>query len=413
MKLIVVKNINVARRFAEALNIQKRERDYFKAEHFYITWVVDWRRDKVSAFVPSCFNSRTNHIQSIQELLKDCLVIIAAVSSQDDLELFEEFYEDLKINLSIQKMSTNSLTRKSIQKELENLMDINDLTKFLNRLKQESKPNIRDIEIKPTAENQNYNTSNGYQIQLSLNKEFLNLNAYSKQLFPDEQAAKEALATIVRRGGLLVNDVKYETHIQQPPLLYNLDELRDDCKSSFGFTEYETLSLAESLYEKGMITYPNTEAKSILKENWIEIKGVVLGLKTKSSLNLDGFQLKSANFSKRIVNDNSSMKMEGIYPTGVIPTALNLKENKIYDLIALRLLESLSNPCKMKTMQINLNAVNFSFQLQAFQLVEAGWRNFQSSFYKEQIEICSHLPQFAENEILKIESSKIFMNRLN
>lgn len=103
MKLIVVKNPNVARRFAEALNILKRQADYFKGEEFCITWVLDLGRDRASAFVPSCFNSKENHIQNIQSLLNVFEGIILAVSSIEELKLLRKFYEELNTKTSCPK----------------------------------------------------------------------------------------------------------------------------------------------------------------------------------------------------------------------------------------------------------------------------------------------------------------------
>lgn len=409
MKLIVVKNPNVARRFAEALNILKREADYFKGEEFYITWVLDLGRDRASAFVPSCFNSEENHTQSIQSLLNIFEGIILAISSIEELKQFRKFYEKLNTKHPIQKMQINSLTRKSIQRGLENLIEIPDFQEFLSNQKSNVKP-ISKCENNPKPITKEVLEIENYQIQLTFTKDFLNLKAYSKQIFSDEITAKDALTTILRKGNLLVNEVQHETKIQQPPLLYNLAELQNDCKTSFGFTKDETLKFAESLYEKGLITYPNTEVQTIMKENWQEINGIVRALKTKPSMDLYINEVRPGNFSRRIVSNNNSLKMEGIYPTGIIPSALNLKENKVYDFIALRLLESLSEPCIMKFMEVKLSALNHAFKLQAFQLVEAGWRGFKNSFYDEHIEIYPHLPELKKDESLQVVASKIFQS---
>lgn len=403
MKLIVVKNPNVARRFAEALNIRKREADYFKGEEFYITWVLVSGRDRASAFVPSCFHNIENHEQSLRNLVKNCNGIITFSSSMEELKLFKEFYEQLNSNLPIQRMHTNSLTRRFIRKGLETLTEITDLQNLV------SNQNTKEKSWSKKSENDKVNHAKlKYQIQLSFTKDFLNLNAYSDQIFQDEQSAEEALSTILRKGNLVVNEVKYEKDIQSPPLLYNLTTLQKDCKKSLGFTKDETIEISESLYEKGFITNPNTEIQTIQKENWKDVNEIVRALATKLSLNLDLNQLKLGKFGKRIIRDNSSNKNEGIYPTRIIPTALNLKENNVYDQIALRFLESLSPSCEMKTLEVNFSAVNFSFRLHASQLVESGWRNIKSSFYREGSEIFSHLPEFEQNEILKILRSKIY-----
>lgn len=402
MKLIVVKNPNVARRFAEALNVLKREADYFKGEEFYITWVLDLGRDKAWAFVPSCF-SKENHIKNILSSFYLFEGIILAVSSFEELKLFEGLYKNVNPKHPIQIIQFNSLTRKSIQKGLDNLIEISD---FEGILKNE-KVNDNKLDNYTKTKTEKVNQSKNYQIQLTFAKDFLNLKAYSEQIFPDEQMAKEALSSILRKGNLLVNEALYERQTQKPPLLYNLMELQNDCKMSFGFTKDETIKLTESLYEKGFVTYPNTKIQTIMKENWEEINGIVRALKMRPSMDLYINEVRLGNFSRRIVNNNNSLKFEGIYPTGIIPSALNLKENKVYDFIALRLLESLSEPCIMNLMDVKLNALNHIFRLQAFHLVEAGWRGFKDSFFQEHIEIYPHLPELKKDESFHIVASKI------
>ena len=48
---------------------------------------------------------------------------------------------------------------------------------------------------------------------------------------------------------------------KNPPLLYNLAELQNDCSKRFKISPDETLRIVQELYEKKLVTYPRTDAR--------------------------------------------------------------------------------------------------------------------------------------------------------
>ena len=48
---------------------------------------------------------------------------------------------------------------------------------------------------------------------------------------------------------------------KNPPLLYNLAELQNDCSRMFKLSPDETLKITQELYEKKLVTYPRTDAR--------------------------------------------------------------------------------------------------------------------------------------------------------
>lgn len=63
-------------------------------------------------------------------------------------------------------------------------------------------------------------------------------------------------------GTLIALDKKKET--KNPPLLYNLAEIQNDCSKMFKISPDETLKIIQELYEKKLVTYPRTDAQSSL-----------------------------------------------------------------------------------------------------------------------------------------------------
>lgn len=66
---------------------------------------------------------------------------------------------------------------------------------------------------------------------------------------------------------------------KNPPLLYNLAELQNDCSRMFKISPDETLRVVQELYEKKLVTYPRTDARvlstAVAKEISRNLKGLI------------------------------------------------------------------------------------------------------------------------------------------
>ena len=66
--------------------------------------------------------------------------------------------------------------------------------------------------------------------------------------------------------------VERKKESKNPPLLYNLAELQNECSKLFKISPDETLKIAQELYEKKMTTYPRTDARVLSSAVAKEIK---------------------------------------------------------------------------------------------------------------------------------------------
>jgi DNA topoisomerase-3 len=90
--------------------------------------------------------------------------------------------------------------------------------------------------------------------------------------------------------------------------------------------------------------------------------------------------MKWGRFNKRIVNDLRVTDHHGLLITDKIPSALNAKENSVYDMIAFRLLEALSQACIKEITDVGLQALHYDFTAKGCKVIEAGWRSIKGSF---------------------------------
>ncbi len=76
-----------------------------------------------------------------------------------------------------------------------------------------------------------------------------------------------------------VDKCEKKTEKKNPPLLYNLAELQNDCSRMFHISPDQTLNYVQDLYEKKLVTYPRTDARvlstAISKEIDRNIKGLL------------------------------------------------------------------------------------------------------------------------------------------
>ena len=76
--------------------------------------------------------------------------------------------------------------------------------------------------------------------------------------FDDRQKAEAAYRSLSPDSSATVTKVERRKTLQQPPLLYDLTALQKDCNVHLDLPAAKTLDIAQSLYEKKLISYPRT-----------------------------------------------------------------------------------------------------------------------------------------------------------
>jgi len=145
-----------------------------------------------------------------------------------------------------------------------------------------------------------------------------------------------------REAEVLSNEKKKE--VKNPPLLFNLAEVQNECSKRFKISPDETLKIIQELYEKKLVTYPRTDARvlsgAVAKEIDKNIKGLckfpLLADFANDILNKGTYK----NISKtKYVNDSQITDHYAIIPTGFGNiNSLGRLQALIYELICRRFL---------------------------------------------------------------------------
>ena len=177
---------------------------------------------------------------------------------------------------------------------------------------------------------------------------FASPRLYKENGFKEKADAERLVAHLEEEpvGDILLESISKKKENKNPPLLYNLAELQNDCSKLFKISPDETLRIVQELYEKKMVTYPRTDARVLSTAVAKEIHKNIGGLQGFGPA--AGFAaeiLKNGNHKgiakTRYVNDKQITDHYAIIPTGQGLNNLNglpALSAKVYELIVRRFL---------------------------------------------------------------------------
>lgn len=202
----------------------------------------------------------------------------------------------------------------------------------------------RYVEVKPAAKDDS-GQADGKPAEESL---IYSRDLYKENGFKEKAKAEELIAYLSEEQPLscVIESIEKKKEKKNPPLLYNLAELQNDCSKRFKISPDETLRIVQELYEKKLVTYPRTDARVLSTAVAKEITRNLNGLSKyemaapylQDILSFGSYK----NLAKtRYVNDKQITDHYAIIPTGQGLPALksvSATAHKVYDLIVRRFL---------------------------------------------------------------------------
>ena len=199
---------------------------------------------------------------------------------------------------------------------------------------------------------------------------------------PDDKSVNMA-AGMQEQSGLncRIESIEKKKEKKNPPLLYNLAELQNDCSKRFKISPDETLRIVQELYEKKLVTYPRTDARVLSTAVAKEITRNLNGLSKYSMaapymqdiLNFGSYKTLAKT---RYVNDKQITDHYAIIPTGQGLNALSTVSSTakgVYDLIVRRFLSIFYPPVVYQKVAIVTKIKEESFFSSFKVLAEEGY----------------------------------------
>ena len=358
-------------------------------------------------------------------------IIVATDAGREGELIFRYIYQYLDCKKPFERLWISSLTDKAIREGLSNLKGGSHYDNLYHSAKARSEADwlvginaSRALSIAckggyslgrvqtPTLamvcrryiENRDFSSVPYWKLSVHTEKEGLSLKAVGCEDYESEALAQTALATLRSQSRLTVESVTRKVTHTAPPLLYDLTALQKEANRRHGFSADKTLSIAQSLYEKKITTYPRTGSRYISEDVFEEVP--VLLRKIDKAL--------SNPLNRHSVDNAKVTDHHAIIPTGETPSGVSTDEATIYQMVVNRFIEAFSPDSEEERMLVQFTDGTNTFTWKACRQISLGWKAVQkdkttATDKKEDGDelVLSSLPNLAEGEVLTLLNAEI------
>ena len=358
-------------------------------------------------------------------------IIVATDAGREGELIFRYIYQYLNCHKPFDRLWISSLTDKAIREGLSNLKPGSSYDNLYYSAKARSEADwlvginaSRALSIArkggyslgrvqtPTLamvcrryiENRDFSSVPYWKLSVHTEKEGLSIKAIGSEDYESEATAQTALATLRSQSQLTVESVVRKVAGTPPPLLYDLTALQKDANRRHGFSADKTLSIAQSLYEKKITTYPRTGSRYISEDVFEEVSALLrkIGETLLTPLN------------RHSVNNTKITDHHAIIPTGETPLGLSADETTIYQMVVNRFIEAFSPDSEEERMLVRFTDGTNTFTWKAYRQISLGWKAVQKGKEVEaekkedsNEQILSSLPNLTEDEVLPLVNAEI------
>ncbi|WP_311436301.1 type IA DNA topoisomerase [Hoylesella timonensis] len=459
---IIAEKPSVARDIARIVGANSRQDGYLEGNGFIVTWamghLITLAMPEAYGFSaykaedlpirPNPFLLVVRQVRKDKEYISDpaalkqlkvirsCFdkadrIIVATDAGREGELIFRYIYQHLGCRKPFDRLWISSLTDKAIREGLSNLKPGNNYDNLYYSAKSRSEADwlvginaSRALSIvrkggyslgrvqTPTLamvcrryiENHDFSSVPYWKLSALMEKEGISLKAVGCKDYENEALAQTALAMLREQSRLTVTSVAKKVGHSSPPLLFDLTSLQKEANRKHGFSADKTLSIAQSLYEKKITTYPRTGSRYISEDVFEEVP--VLLRKIGETL--------PTPFNRHSVDNDKVTDHHAIIPTGETPSGLSADETTIYQMVVHRFIEAFSPDSEEERMQTELTDGTNTYIWKACRSISLGWKALQHSTgtndekgKEEEEQTLSVLPNLIENEVLPLLSSEI------
>ena len=253
-------------------------------------------------------------------------------------------------------------------------------------------------------ENRDFSSVPYWKLSVLTEKEGLSLKAVGSEDYESEASAQTTLATLRSQSQLKVELVARKVTHTSPPLLYDLTALQKDANRRHGFSADKALSIAQSLYEKKITTYPRTGSRYISEDVFEEVPALLRKIR----------ETLLTPLNRHSVDNTKVTDHHAIIPTGETPSGLSTDEITIYQMVVNRFIEAFYPDSEEERMQVRFTDGTNTFTWKACRQISLGWKAVQKGKEVEaekkedsDEQILSSLPNLTEGEVLSLVNADI------
>ena len=358
-------------------------------------------------------------------------IIVATDAGREGELIFRYIYQYLDCKKPFERLWISSLTDKAIREGLSNLKPGRHYDNLYHSAKARSEADwlvginaSRALSIArrggyslgrvqtPTLamvcrryiENRDFSSVPYWKLSALMEKEGVSLKAIGITDYESKASAQTALTTLRSQSRLKVESVARKVTHTAPPLLYDLTALQKDANRRHGFSADKTLSIAQSLYEKKITTYPRTGSRYISEDVFEEVPALLRKIR----------ETLLTPLNRHSVDNTKVTDHHAIIPTGETPSGLSTDEITIYQMVVNRFIEAFSSDSEEERMQVRFTDGTNIFTWKACRQISLGWKAVQKDKEVEAEKkedgdehILSSLPNLTEDEVLSLVNADI------
>ena len=459
---IIAEKPSVARDIARIVGANSRQDGYLEGNGYIVTWAMGHlitlampEAYGFSAYKAEDLPIRPNPFQLIVrqvrrdkefvsdpaalkqlKVIRSCFdkadrIVVATDAGREGELIFRYIYQHLGCRKPFDRLWISSLTDKAIREGLSNLKPGSHYDNLYYSAKARSEADwlmginaSRALSIArkggyslgrvqtPTLamvcrryiENRDFSSVPYWKLSALLEKEGISLKAVGCKDYENEASAQAALATLRSQSQLTLESVARKVGHTSPPLLYDLTALQKEANRRHGFSADKTLSIAQSLYEKKITTYPRTGSRYISEDVFEEVPALLrkIGMPLSNPLN------------RHSVDNAKVTDHHAIIPTGETPSGLSTDETTIYQMVVNRFIEAFLPDSEEERMQVHFMDGTNTFTWKACRQISLGWKTVQKELVadvekkvNDDEQVLSSLPNLIEGENLPLVHAEI------
>ena len=232
-----------------------------------------------------------------------------------------------------------------------------------------------------------------------------------------DKAEADALKGACEAGKAVCVSLTREKKTAAPPKLFDLTSLQRETNRIFGYTAKQTLDLAQSLYEKRLLTYPRTDS-SYLTDDMGDTAAGILTMLCKKLPFMEGVALTPE--VSRLLNSKKVSDHHAIIPTMELAkadlTALPESERNILTLAGARLLMATAEPYSFEAVTAVFSCADHEFTAKGKAVIAAGWKDMERLYRvtlkkkpdsDDENELVLDVPDFTEGQTFENPAAKV------
>lgn len=443
MKLVIAEKPSVAMSIAKVIGANSRKNGYLEGNNYIVSWCVGhlirmsspesydgrykrWSIADLPIFPDNYKYEVSKYTKKQYSILKKLFadkrvveVVNACDAGREGELIFRLVYNQARCKKPIKRLWISSMEDKAIKEGFNNLKDGIEYEKLyrsaLARGQADWLVGMNLSRYYSCLHNNNYSVGRVQTPTLSMvvdrdkairnfekEKYFtVQIDANNMKLetsrIDEKEKADKLLSSIP--GIIEIKEIEKKRKITRPDRLFDLTTLQRECNKYFGYSAKQTLDYAQSLYEKKLITYPRTDSRFLTDDMVDNVKRYV----DSFGNDFDGNNFKSIFDSKKVTDH-----------TAIIPTSASLdfdttslqgSEEKVFELIKVKLLAARSENLITENTKIICNVEGYEFTTTGTVVIDEGYTKYLTSYTKKKED--KVLPKLDKGDKLKVESKKI------